>query len=356
MSEGYFGKREKLYLSELHHGLIAAHHILHHHKVLDAYGHISVRNPDDPQKSFWLPQNLAPGLLSSEDELIEISIETGEPVEKDEKRQPVTERFIHSELYKKFPDVNCVVHSHASEVLPYCVGSVPLKSMEHMAAFLGTPRHLSLHLHIPRLTNTAGSSVPVWDYPSSASPRDFIVRDANLGHQFAAEFKPSTSAGFLMGKVRSALPTSLTGSGSETAPEPAKLPDHPVVLMRGHGFSVAALSIEEAVYMAVYTREAAMLQTTSMQNAMAWGFLQGKASVDGKVDVEGGGKIKGGKVAFDGKDGGLKFLSTKEADDSWADMGKIVGRAWKLWCREVESNPMYVNEVKPGDEGEGGGS
>lgn len=144
MSQGYFGKREKLYLSDLHHGLIAAHHILHQHNVLDAYGHVSARNPDDPQKSFWLPQNLAPGLLSSETDLVEYSIETGEAVEKDEKRPSFTERFIHSEIYKKFPDVNCVVHSHCSEVLPYCVGSVPLKSLNHMCAFLGTrsPNHL----------------------------------------------------------------------------------------------------------------------------------------------------------------------------------------------------------------------
>lgn len=153
-----------------------------------------------------------------------------------------------------------------------------------------------------------------------------------------------------MGKVRGALPTSLTGSSSEKATEPAQLPDHPVVLMRGHGFSVASASIEEAVFMAVYTRDAAMLQTTSMQNAMAWGFLQGKTSIDGKVDVEGGGKIKSGKLAFESKEGGLKFLSTKEADDSWATMGKTVQRAWKLWCREVEVNPLYQNEVSTGEE------
>jgi hypothetical protein len=30
------------------------------------------------------------------------------------------------------------VHSHCSEVLPYCVSGVPLRNTIHMAGFLGT--------------------------------------------------------------------------------------------------------------------------------------------------------------------------------------------------------------------------
>ena len=33
---------------ELFSTLITANHILHYHDVVDAYGHISVRNPQDP--------------------------------------------------------------------------------------------------------------------------------------------------------------------------------------------------------------------------------------------------------------------------------------------------------------------
>lgn len=167
MSEGYFGKREKLYLDDLHSALVSAHHILHYHSVVDGYGHISVRNPDNPAESFLLPQNIAPALLSSSDEFVEYKIDDGEPIEKDETRQHFSERYIHSELYKKFPDVNCVVHSHCTDVLPYTVGSVPLKSMTHMTGFLGLLRLLSIPslLWANRLT----------------SPR-FIYAD--MGHHF----------------------------------------------------------------------------------------------------------------------------------------------------------------------------
>jgi hypothetical protein len=48
MSTGYFPKREKVGLEDLFGGLVTACHILHHHGIFDAYGHISVRSPDDP--------------------------------------------------------------------------------------------------------------------------------------------------------------------------------------------------------------------------------------------------------------------------------------------------------------------
>jgi hypothetical protein len=36
-----------------------------------------------------------------------------------------------------YPSVNCVVHSHADEVLPYVTTKVPLQPVFHMAGFLG---------------------------------------------------------------------------------------------------------------------------------------------------------------------------------------------------------------------------
>jgi ribulose-5-phosphate 4-epimerase/fuculose-1-phosphate aldolase len=31
------------------------------------------------------------------------------------------ERYIHSEIYKQYPGVNSVIHSHASAVVPYTI-------------------------------------------------------------------------------------------------------------------------------------------------------------------------------------------------------------------------------------------
>lgn len=135
MSTGYFPKREKIGLEDLFSGLVTASHILHRHDVLDAYGHISVRSPDNAA-TFWMPCNMPPALVSSPDDLVEYHVESAEPVEKNAK-PGYLERHIHSEIYKRFPGVNSVVHSHAGDVLPYCVSGVPLKNTIHMAGFLG---------------------------------------------------------------------------------------------------------------------------------------------------------------------------------------------------------------------------
>ncbi|KAF1975580.1 arad-like aldolase/epimerase [Bimuria novae-zelandiae CBS 107.79] len=314
MTTGYFPKREKVGLEDLFKGLVIASHILHYHGVLDAYGHISVRSPDNA-KTFWMPCNIAPALVSSPDDLVEYNVEDATAVERDAKKGYL-ERHIHSEIYKRFPNVNAVVHSHCPEVLPYCISGVPLKASIHMAGFLG-------------------SSVPVWDASShyaSGSKHDLLVRDSQLGASLSAAFKPATSTGFIYSKFRSALPAQIGGSQ-----EPDKEPNYAVVLMQGHGFTTHAHGIEEAVYQAIYTKQAAQAQTTALtiQNAHSGHTLEGK------IDVEGGGKIKSAKVKAEGN---LKYLSDNEAHDAWESNQGTVLRAWALWCREVEVHPLYKND------------
>ncbi|KAF1365841.1 arad-like aldolase/epimerase [Lizonia empirigonia] len=310
MSAGYFPKREKVGLEDLFKGLVTASHILHCHDVLDAYGHISVRSPDNPA-TFWMPCSMPPALVSSADDLVEYHIESAEAVEKNAKPGYI-ERHIHSEIYKRFPGINSVVHSHAGDVLPYCISGVPLKNTIHMAGFLGT-------------------NVPVWN----SSGSDFLVRDSTLGASLAASFKPATSAGFIYSKVRSALP------GAK--PEASLEPDSSVVLLQGHGFTTLAHGIEEAVYQAIYTKEAAKAQTTALaiQNAYFGHTLEGK------IDIEAGGKIKSGKAKGEGD---LKYLTEKQAHATWEAMQATTSRPWALWCREVEISPLYRNECPSGED------
>jgi ribulose-5-phosphate 4-epimerase/fuculose-1-phosphate aldolase len=337
MSDGYFPKRTKLSLDDLWRGLITASHILHYHDVLDAYGHISVRNPDNPE-TFYMPRNLAPALISTVDDIVEYKVEDASAVEKNAPKGYL-ERFIHSEIYKRFPTVNSVVHSHSVDVLPYCVSEVPLKATTHMAGFLGVKfspqiphRYLVANIHL------AGTSVPVWDIASSYSSGDshgLLVRSSALGHSLSAAFKPSTSTSFIYSKVRSALPSQIAGH----APEPSSEPDHPVVLMRGHGFATCAASVEQAVFQSIYTCQAAKVQTTALSTRTAWFG----GHVDGKVNVDAGGKFQGGKVTMD-KD--IRGLAEKEAKDAWTANKESVHRPWELWCREVETCPLYVNSIK----------
>ena len=57
--------------------LIAANHVLHFNNVLDAYGHISVRNPDN-SSTFFLSRDLAPALVSSADDFVEYLVENAQ--------------------------------------------------------------------------------------------------------------------------------------------------------------------------------------------------------------------------------------------------------------------------------------
>lgn len=114
--------------------LIKANHILHHQRVLDWTGTVSVRNPDNVS-TFFMSHDQPPALVAAADDLIEFKIEDGEP--KNGKKIDVSERCIHSEIYKRFSAVNSIVHSHSADVLPYTASEVPLKPVTQTAGFLG---------------------------------------------------------------------------------------------------------------------------------------------------------------------------------------------------------------------------
>ncbi|EON69155.1 hypothetical protein W97_08341 [Coniosporium apollinis CBS 100218] len=80
--------------------LIAANHVLDHQGVLDAYGHISVRNPTT-NNTFLLANGLAPALVSSPTDLLEHNIDDASAI--NSTSNGYSERFIHSEIYKAFP-------------------------------------------------------------------------------------------------------------------------------------------------------------------------------------------------------------------------------------------------------------
>lgn len=104
-------------------------------RILDAYGHLSARHPTDPT-IFIMPRSTAPANVSSHRDLVQYRVADGSPVDPDAPRGYL-ERFIHSEIYRRFPEINGVVHSHASEVIPYANTAVPLRPCIHMAGFLG---------------------------------------------------------------------------------------------------------------------------------------------------------------------------------------------------------------------------
>src|SRR5207249_6696284 len=89
--------------------LVMGNRILYAQGVVDGYGHVSARDPRNPER-FLLSRARAPGLVQPS-VIIEFGMD-GEPI-RDDGRPIYSERFIHSEIYLARPDVNGVVHSHS---------------------------------------------------------------------------------------------------------------------------------------------------------------------------------------------------------------------------------------------------
>ena len=189
--------------------LVAAHRILAERGILDAFGHVSARDPRRPDR-FLLPRSLAPALVTRED-VMTLDLDAA-PVGGDARR-PFLERFIHAAIYRRRPDVHAVVHSHASSVIPFSVSSVALRAVHHVSGFLGAP-------------------TPVFDIRRRFGMTDMLVRSIAQGDALA-----------------------------ET------LGAHAVVLMRGHGFCAVGPGVPVAVYRAIYTESNAAIQ----QRAIALG-------------------------------------------------------------------------------------
>lgn len=68
--------------------------------------------------------------------------------------------------------------------------------------------------------------------------------------------------------------------------------------------------IEEAVYQTTYTKEAAKKQMVALMVHNAY-FGD---TIESKVDVEGGGRIKRGKLKMEGE---ISYLNDKEVINAW---------------------------------------
>ncbi|KAI1615573.1 class II aldolase and Adducin N-terminal domain-containing protein [Exophiala viscosa] len=224
--------------------LIWANHILHHHGVVDAYGHISIRHPTD-SSVYIMCGYMAPAMVSSPSDLIQYHVSNSDPIDPDAQKG-YSERFIHGEIFKRFPRVNCVVHSHAEEVLPYVVTTqVPLRAVYHMAGFLGS------------------KPVKVFDidhHYEHGDQRDMLVRNARFGAALAHMF-----------------------GGRET-------PNETVVLMKRHGFTCVAGNLVTAVYRAIYTKINAEVQTKAMTMAKMHSYgVDGQSGFGGLTEEQGEG-------------------------------------------------------------------
>jgi ribulose-5-phosphate 4-epimerase/fuculose-1-phosphate aldolase len=175
--------------------LVIANRILAKEDVVDAYGHVSLRHPDNP-RHFLIARSVAPELVTADD-IVELDL-AGQPVH-DEKRTLYLERFIHAAIFEARPEVMAVVHAHAEDTLPFGIAdATKLRPVIHAGSFIG-------------------AEVPVWDIADNFGDTNLLVTNMEQGRDLAK----------------------CLGLGN-------------VALMRGHGFAAAGRSLIEVIRMSVY--------------------------------------------------------------------------------------------------------
>jgi ribulose-5-phosphate 4-epimerase/fuculose-1-phosphate aldolase len=223
--------------------LVLGSRILANEGVLDGYGHISARSDKRPGH-FIMSRARAPALVTAAD-VMELDPDS-EPMPGDS-RKGFIERYIHGEIYRSRPEIMAVVHSHSPSVIPFGVTKTKLRPVYHMGSFLW-------------------SGAPVWDIRDARKDNDVLVRDRPLGKALAEA----------LGECN-------------------------CVLMRGHGMTVVAGSIQEAVFRAIYTEMNARLQIQAMQ-----------------------------------LEGPITFLSTEEGRGADAANRGTLARPWEVWKKALE--------------------
>ena len=187
--------------------LVTANRILAREDVVDAYGHASIRHPDNPGR-YWLSRSRAPELVERDD-LMEFTLDN-QPVDQ-RGREMYSERPIHGGVYESRPDVMAVVHNHSQPVVPFSVTGVPLRPMFHLAAIIG-------------------DDIPVWDIRDNFGDTNLLVTTNDQGRDLATALGPRR-----------------------------------VALMRGHGCVVAGGSLKEAVMASIYLQVNARLLLESLK-------------------------------------------------------------------------------------------
>lgn len=184
--------------------VVVANRILAREDVVDAYGHVSIRHPDNPGR-YLMSRSRSPELVTLGD-IMEFELD-GTVV--DDARTPYAERHIHGAIYEARPEINSVVHNHSHAVIPFGVTPTPLRPVAHVGASIG-------------------KELPVWDIRQNFGDTNLLVVNMEQGRDLAG---------------------TLAGNN--------------VVLMRGHGCAVTGRSVQGAVMTSIYLQiNARLLQDT----------------------------------------------------------------------------------------------
>lgn len=193
-------------LAQAREQLSLANRILSHEGVIDAFGHVSMRHPTNPER-YLISRHRAAELVEPGD-VLELTLDSV-PV------KPTTVRLygelvIHACIYQARPDVMAVCHHHSDSIMPYCMTDVELQPVYHIGASLGP-------------------KVPIWDSRDEFGDTQLVVVKPEEGRSLARGLGP-----------------------------------HWIVLMRHHGATVAGTSLIDTVYRTIYSSRNAELQSRAL--------------------------------------------------------------------------------------------
>jgi HCOMODA/2-hydroxy-3-carboxy-muconic semialdehyde decarboxylase len=211
--------------AEIRHQVCVANRICAHEGVLDAFGHVSVRNPENPQR-YFLSRSRAPELVEPAD-IYEFDLDS-EPVAAPKERL-YSERVIHGEIYKARPDVMAVCHHHSPAILSYCITGEKLLPVYHMGAAMGL-------------------EVPFWDQHDEFGDTNMLVQYPAEGASLARALGP-----------------------------------HTMVLMKRHGATVAGASLPLLVFQTIYSCRNAEYQTMAKQVGRLTSLSPGEIEMAGRI-------------------------------------------------------------------------
>ena len=193
-------------LSEARAELSLANRIVANEGIIDAFGHVSMRHPDNPGR-YFLSRSRAPELVTPDD-FIEYDLDS-QPV-----RQPTvtqySERVIHGEIYKARPEVMSVCHHHCPAFMPLLATGADYLPIFHLGA-------------------VGGIRPPYWDQHDEFGDTNMLV------------VKPEEGASLARALGRNWM-----------------------VLMKRHGVTVAGTSVRDCVFRCVFSARNAAYQVQSM--------------------------------------------------------------------------------------------
>ncbi len=187
--------------------------------ILDASGHVSVRDPNNPNR-YYISRYVSAGVVKASD-IIENDLDS-KPVA-GPRPDEYQEAYLHGEIYKARPDVKAVLHSHTSEFVAFSDSSVALRPVVNQGRFIGD----GLPLHDIR----------------KFDPREAIFRTPALGRSLA-----------------DALGTA------------------PGVLLKGHGIALTGPSLQDLVVRAYNLRLNARIQQQALALGGQVSYLEGQAA------------------------------------------------------------------------------